>query len=196
MPRLSRRLYALLAVVIGVAFALPLLWALSSSLRGGSEIFQHISRLSWETLIPSSPTVANYTAPRLRRLRRGDRQLPHRRARHRGGRPADLGRRRVRPVRAALQGAGRAVRDRRAELPHPVRRHRDPARHALPRPRPHQHLRRAHPAGARPRPGHLPAAAVLPRHPRRPRRGRPHRRARVVGGCSPASTCRSRGPPW
>ncbi|MEU6714411.1 carbohydrate ABC transporter permease [Nonomuraea sp. NPDC046802] len=59
---MSRRLYTLLATLIGLAFALPLLWALSSSLRGGSEIFQHISRLSWETLVPVNPTLGNYAS--------------------------------------------------------------------------------------------------------------------------------------
>ncbi|MFG1704372.1 carbohydrate ABC transporter permease [Nonomuraea sp. M3C6] len=57
---MSRRLYALLAALIGLAFALPLLWALSSSLRGGSEIFQHISRLSWQTIVPTDFTLGNY----------------------------------------------------------------------------------------------------------------------------------------
>jgi ABC-type glycerol-3-phosphate transport system permease component len=58
---LARRglLYAaLLAVAAGSL--LPLLWALTSSLRPDDEIFRYTTNLSWRTLVPAAPTLRNF----------------------------------------------------------------------------------------------------------------------------------------
>lgn len=46
----------------GLAFALPLLWMLGSSLRSTDEIFGHLSRVSWRLLVPERVILDNYTA--------------------------------------------------------------------------------------------------------------------------------------
>lgn len=46
----------------GLAFALPLLWMLGSSLRSTDEIFGSLSQVSWRMLIPERVIVDNYAA--------------------------------------------------------------------------------------------------------------------------------------
>ncbi|WP_328329151.1 MULTISPECIES: carbohydrate ABC transporter permease [unclassified Streptomyces] len=48
------------AVVIGLLFALPLLWVLTGSLRPGDKVLAGLDRLSWSSLIPTDATVHNY----------------------------------------------------------------------------------------------------------------------------------------
>ncbi len=54
-------MYVLL-IAITVASVLPLLWAVTSSLRPDDEIFQHTIRVSWRTFLPLEPTLANFRA--------------------------------------------------------------------------------------------------------------------------------------
>lgn len=51
-----------LAIVVCVAFTLPVLWLLAGSLRPANEIFSSLSPLSWRILIPSEVSLDNYTA--------------------------------------------------------------------------------------------------------------------------------------
>ncbi|AQA15869.1 carbohydrate ABC transporter permease [Streptomyces samsunensis] len=53
---------AIAAVVIGVLFALPLLWVLAGSLRPGSRVLGSLDELSWRSLIPTDATLHNYVA--------------------------------------------------------------------------------------------------------------------------------------
>ncbi|HSD50750.1 MAG TPA: carbohydrate ABC transporter permease [Candidatus Methylomirabilis sp.] len=57
----SRRglLYLILGVITAVS-VLPLLWALTSSLRPDGEIFQYTLNVSWMTFFPISPTFQNF----------------------------------------------------------------------------------------------------------------------------------------
>ncbi|MFB6991400.1 carbohydrate ABC transporter permease [Streptomyces sp. NPDC056230] len=48
------------AAVIGVLFALPLLWVLTGSLRPGDKVLAGLDRLSWSSLIPTDATLHNY----------------------------------------------------------------------------------------------------------------------------------------
>ncbi|MET7493605.1 carbohydrate ABC transporter permease [Streptomyces sp900116325] len=48
------------AVVIGVLFALPLLWVLAGSLRPGDKVLAGLDRVSWHSLIPTDATLHNY----------------------------------------------------------------------------------------------------------------------------------------
>ncbi|MER7809959.1 carbohydrate ABC transporter permease [Streptomyces sp900116325] len=65
-PSAPRRLSALrhmplfTAVVIGVLFALPLLWVLAGSLRPGDKVLAGLDRVSWHSLIPTDATLHNY----------------------------------------------------------------------------------------------------------------------------------------
>ena len=45
---------------VGIAFALPLLWMLSGSLRSSSEIFTNLYPLRWEMFVPERLTLDNY----------------------------------------------------------------------------------------------------------------------------------------
>ena len=49
-------------MLIGVAVvsALPLVWAMTSSLRPDDEIFRYTTRLSWKTLLPLGGTLRNF----------------------------------------------------------------------------------------------------------------------------------------
>ncbi|MFB7219011.1 carbohydrate ABC transporter permease [Streptomyces sp. NPDC056227] len=72
-PSTPRRLSALrhmplvTAVVMGVLFALPLLWVLVGSLRPGDKVLAGLDRASWHSLIPTDATLHNYVT-----LFRGD----------------------------------------------------------------------------------------------------------------------------
>lgn len=65
-PSAPRRLSALrhmplvTAVVMGVLFALPLLWVLAGSLRPGDKVLAGLDRVSWHSLIPTDATLHNY----------------------------------------------------------------------------------------------------------------------------------------
>lgn len=48
--------------LVGLAFALPLLWMLASSLRSTDEIFSTLSQLSWRMLVPEQVILENYAA--------------------------------------------------------------------------------------------------------------------------------------
>jgi len=52
-------LYPALVAVAAVS-VLPLLWALTSSLRPDDEIFRYTQNLSWRTLLPLPPTLRNF----------------------------------------------------------------------------------------------------------------------------------------
>ena len=58
--RLLRVLLTLLAVVVAVAFLLPVIWMLLGSLRPGNEVIEQIQPLGWNTLVPSEWTLDNY----------------------------------------------------------------------------------------------------------------------------------------
>jgi len=45
---------------IALVSAIPLIWALTSSLRPDDEIFRYTTRLSWKTLLPIGGTVQNF----------------------------------------------------------------------------------------------------------------------------------------
>lgn len=50
----------LVAVFLAAVFILPAVWLFTNSLRPTAEIFEHLSPLSWRTLIPEAPSVHNY----------------------------------------------------------------------------------------------------------------------------------------
>ncbi|WP_055557182.1 carbohydrate ABC transporter permease [Streptomyces sp. NBRC 110028] len=56
----ARHMPMIAAVVIGVLFALPLLWVLAGSLRPGSQVLASLDDLSWRSLIPTDATFDNY----------------------------------------------------------------------------------------------------------------------------------------
>jgi multiple sugar transport system permease protein len=61
--RLIRRpLLYLGLLAIAVFSILPLLWAITSSLRPDDEIFRHTLSVSWRTFLPFHPTLANFRA--------------------------------------------------------------------------------------------------------------------------------------
>jgi putative chitobiose transport system permease protein len=51
---------ALVGVIIGLAWAVPLLWTLTSSLYPGNSYVRYLSPLSWRTLVPTAFTLENY----------------------------------------------------------------------------------------------------------------------------------------
>ncbi|MGC9382295.1 carbohydrate ABC transporter permease [Streptomyces sp. MH13] len=59
-PSAARHMPAIAAVVIGVLFALPLLWVLAGSLRPGSHVLGSLDELSWRSLVPTDATLHNY----------------------------------------------------------------------------------------------------------------------------------------
>ncbi|MGO1849078.1 carbohydrate ABC transporter permease [Microbacterium sp.] len=48
--------------MVSAIFVIPVLWLISGSVRPGSEIFESLSPLGWQILIPSEITLDNYTA--------------------------------------------------------------------------------------------------------------------------------------
>ncbi|RFC70851.1 carbohydrate ABC transporter permease [Streptomyces sp. AcE210] len=56
----ARHMPMIVAVVIGVLFALPLLWVLAGSLRPGSDVLASLDHLSWRSLVPTDATLDNY----------------------------------------------------------------------------------------------------------------------------------------
>ena len=50
----------LVAVAIVLAFMLPIVWMLTSSLRPNAEIFRYLSPLSWRAIAPEEWTAENY----------------------------------------------------------------------------------------------------------------------------------------
>jgi len=50
------------AALVGIALlsAIPLIWAITSSLRPDDEIFRYTTRLSWKTLLPIGGTFQNF----------------------------------------------------------------------------------------------------------------------------------------
>jgi putative chitobiose transport system permease protein len=60
--RLSILALTVLAGVLAVFFALPLLWTFTSSLRPGAEIFEHLSPFGVESVLPTDLHLENYTA--------------------------------------------------------------------------------------------------------------------------------------
>lgn len=59
-PSALRHMPLVTAVVIGVLFALPLLWVLAGSLRPGDKVLAGLDRVSWHSLIPTDATLHNY----------------------------------------------------------------------------------------------------------------------------------------
>ncbi len=57
---MSRSLYYGVLVLITLVSVVPLLWALTSSLRPDDEIFRYTTRLSWKTLLPIGGTIQNF----------------------------------------------------------------------------------------------------------------------------------------
>src|SRR5512138_2204054 len=55
-----RALLWLTLVAVALASVLPLLWALTSSLRPDDQIFLYTLRLSWKTLLPIGGTLQNF----------------------------------------------------------------------------------------------------------------------------------------
>jgi putative chitobiose transport system permease protein len=60
--RLTTMALTVLAGVLAVFFALPLLWTFTSSLRPGVEIFEHLSPFGVESVVPTELHLENYTA--------------------------------------------------------------------------------------------------------------------------------------
>ncbi|GAA4211551.1 carbohydrate ABC transporter permease [Actinocatenispora rupis] len=60
--RLGRTVGTVAAAVIGIAFAFPLLWVLTSSLRPGNDIFSYLSPLSIGSFLPIHADPASYGA--------------------------------------------------------------------------------------------------------------------------------------
>lgn len=58
----SSWLKTLLALVVAIAFMLPVVWVLANSLRPGSETFTWLNPLSIRTFIPTEPNLENYIA--------------------------------------------------------------------------------------------------------------------------------------
>jgi ABC-type glycerol-3-phosphate transport system permease component len=58
--RPRRAAVAAVGWAVGAAFALPLLWILSSSFKPSGEIFANLSELGVSTLLPQQPTITNY----------------------------------------------------------------------------------------------------------------------------------------
>ena len=59
--RIARRgLVYLVLIGVAVVSALPLVWAMTSSLRPDDEIFRYTTRLSWKTLLPLGGTLRNF----------------------------------------------------------------------------------------------------------------------------------------
>lgn len=59
-PSALRHMPLVTAVIIGVLFALPLLWVLAGSLRPGDKVLAGLDRVSWHSLIPTDATLHNY----------------------------------------------------------------------------------------------------------------------------------------
>ena len=57
---LRRAVLTGLGAVVGLLFLTPLLWAVSSSLRPGSEAFRYVNPLQWRTFVPEDPTLDNF----------------------------------------------------------------------------------------------------------------------------------------
>ncbi len=57
---LRRGLFLTALAAIGLVSAIPLIWALTSSLRPDDEIFRYTTRLSWKTLLPIDGTLRNF----------------------------------------------------------------------------------------------------------------------------------------
>jgi multiple sugar transport system permease protein/putative chitobiose transport system permease protein len=57
---LPRGLFYGALVAIGLLSAIPLVWAITSSLRLDDEIFRYTTRLSWKTLLPIGGTFQNF----------------------------------------------------------------------------------------------------------------------------------------
>jgi multiple sugar transport system permease protein len=57
---LRRGLFYGALVAIGLLSAIPLIWAITSSLRLDDEIFRYTTRLSWKTLLPIGGTFQNF----------------------------------------------------------------------------------------------------------------------------------------
>jgi len=57
---LRRGLFLTALTAIGLVSAIPLIWALTSSLRPDDEIFRYTTRLSWKTLLPIDGTLRNF----------------------------------------------------------------------------------------------------------------------------------------
>jgi putative chitobiose transport system permease protein len=60
--RLTTVALTVLAGVLAIFFALPLLWTFTSSLRPGVEIFEHLSPFGVESVVPTELHLENYTA--------------------------------------------------------------------------------------------------------------------------------------
>jgi putative chitobiose transport system permease protein len=60
--RARRAIVTAVGSLVGLAFAAPLLWMLSSSLRSGADIFGHLNELSLGTFLPTQWTLDNFVA--------------------------------------------------------------------------------------------------------------------------------------
>ncbi|MBH0009951.1 carbohydrate ABC transporter permease [Salinibacterium sp. SWN1162] len=58
--RASNMAIITLSAVVGLAFALPLIWTITNSFRPGAEIFKYIDPIQWFTFVPESPILSNY----------------------------------------------------------------------------------------------------------------------------------------
>lgn len=61
----------LLGILLGIAFALPLLWTFTNSLRPSDDTFRFISPITWQTFLTLTPSLDNYTALLSTELGRG-----------------------------------------------------------------------------------------------------------------------------
>jgi putative chitobiose transport system permease protein len=51
---------ALLGVIVGFLFLLPIWWTFTGSLRPNSDIFSNLDHISWRTFFPANLTLSNY----------------------------------------------------------------------------------------------------------------------------------------
>jgi len=55
-----RSVLTVLGALVGLLFLAPLLWAVSSALRPGAEVFRYVNPLQWRTFFPEHPTLENF----------------------------------------------------------------------------------------------------------------------------------------
>jgi putative chitobiose transport system permease protein len=60
--RLVQVLVGIVGALVGISFLLPLLWALTSSLRPNGEIFRYLQPIQWGTFFSEHFSLSNYAA--------------------------------------------------------------------------------------------------------------------------------------
>ena len=58
--RVTYVVLSMVGAVVGLTFALPLVWTITNSLRPGAEIFRFLDPISWQTFWSTNPMLDNY----------------------------------------------------------------------------------------------------------------------------------------